>query len=583
MTPIPPFPVLPFPCRAALAAGAVLALSACGGGDDTSTGTTAIPQLTAAQAGALSASCASLTGFTYAGVTITSATTVAAGTLTLAGAPVPEHCLVTGKLGSRTGSDGQTYAIGFEMRMPQAWSGRFYYQGNGGLDGSVVTATGATGGGPTTHALLQGFAVISSDAGHTGAQTAAFGFEAQARLDYGYQAAAKLTPMAKALVKAAYGRAPDRSYFGGCSNGGRHTLVATNRLAEEYDGFLAGAPGYNMPKAAVSQLWGAQQYAKAATAGATTTAPASVGGATIADLSTAFTAAERTMVAGRILAKCDALDSAADGIVSDTAACQKAFSLADDVPTCSGARDGTCLTTLQKQVVADIFTGARTSTGTAIYNTFPFDSGIAGNGWAAWEFVNSLVLDPLAAGVVFSGTPAFVVNPLTASIDALAAGITATSTTYTVSGMDFMTPPTPSNLAVLKGRGAKVMLYHGVSDAVFSYDDSVAWINNLAKANGGDASNFARLFGVPGMNHCSGGPATDQFDMLTPLVQWVEQGKAPDSVIATARGTGNAGGVNAEVPASWSATRTRPLCPYPKVASYTGSGSLETAASFSCQ
>jgi feruloyl esterase len=565
------------PIWALSAVATAAALVACGGGDDTVPAK--IPQLTAAQAGTLSAACTSLTGFTYAGVTITSAATVAAGTLTLAGAPVPEHCLVAGKLGTRTGSDGLTYAIGFEMRMPQAWTGRFYYQGNGGLDGSVVTATGATGGGPNTHALLQGFAVISSDAGHTGAQTAAFGFEPQARLDYGYQAAAKLTPMAKALVKAAYGRAPDRSYFGGCSNGGRHTLVATSRLAEEYDGFLAGAPGYNLPKAAVSQIWGAQQYARAYTVGATTVA----NGSTIADLSTAFTPAERTMIAGRILAKCDALDSAADGIVSDTAACQKAFSLADDVPTCSGARDGTCLTALQKDVLTNIHAGARTSTGSTIYNTFPFDAGISGTGWATWEFVNSLALDPLAAGVVFNATPAFLANPLTASIDALAAGITATSATYAVSGMDFMTPPNPSNLSVLKNRGAKVMVYHGVSDAVFSYDDSVTWIKNLASANDGDASNFARLYGVPGMNHCSGGPATDQFDMLTPLVQWVEQGKAPDAVVASARGTGNAGGVNAEVPAGWAANRTRPLCPYPKVAKYKGSGSLELAANFSCQ
>jgi feruloyl esterase len=559
------------PIGALSVVAAAAGLAACGGGDDTTT-TTAIPQLAAAQAGTLSAACASLTGFTYAGVTIDSAATVPAGTLTLAGAPVAEHCRVAGKLGARTGSDGQTYAIGFEMRLPQAWSGRFFYQGNGGLDGSVVTATGSSGGGPTTHALQQGFAVISSDAGHTGAQTTAFGFEPQARLDYGYQAAAKLTPMAKALVQAAYGRTPDRSYFGGCSNGGRHTLVATSRLAEEYDGFLAGAPGYNLPKAAVSQIWGAQQYAKAAIASATTP-----------DLSTAFTAAERTLVASRILAKCDALDSAADGIVSDTAACQKAFSLADDVPTCSSTRDGTCLTTLQKQVVADIFAGARTSTGTAIYNSFPFDPGLAGSGWGTWEFVNSVALDPLAAGVVFSSTPAFIANPLTASIDALAAGITATSATYTVSGMDFMTPPTPSNLSVLKNRGAKVMVYHGVSDPVFSYDDSVTWIKNLASANGGDASNFARLYGVPGMNHCAGGPATDQFDMLTPLVQWVEQGKAPDAVIASARGTGNAGGVNAEVPAGWAANRTRPLCAYPKVAKYKGSGSLELADSFTCQ
>ena len=133
-----------------------------------------------------------------------------------------------------------------------AWTGRYFYQGNGGLDGNIVPAIGSAGGDHSLgSALLQGFAVISSDAGHSGAQTLTFALEPQARLDYGYQAAQKLTPMAKALVAAGYGRGPDRSYFGGCSNGGRHTLVATSRLAAEYDGFLAGSPGYNLPKAAV--------------------------------------------------------------------------------------------------------------------------------------------------------------------------------------------------------------------------------------------------------------------------------------------------------------------------------------------
>ena len=548
-------------------------LAACGGGTD------GLPQLTPAQAGTL-ANCTTLaSSFAFANTTLASAEDVPTGTVTVGGQPVAAHCLVKGFMEKRTGSDGNTYQIGFEMRLPKAWSGRYFYQGNGGLDGSVLTATWGSGGGVLTHALQQGFAVISSDAGHTGAQIPVFGFEPQARLNYGYQAAQKLTPMAKALVKAAYGRAPDRSYFGGCSNGGRHTLVATTRLADEYDGFLAGAPGYNLPKAAVSQIWGAQQYAKLATAGATITAQ----GQTIPDLATGLTPTERNLVASSILAKCDALDGAVDGIVGDTAACQAKFNVATDVPTCSGARDGMCLTTAQKQVLADIHTGAKTSTGTAIYNTFPFDAGISGAGWGQWEFVNSLALDPLAAGTVFGTPPAYIANPLTASIDALTAGITATNATYTESGMTFMTPPNPSDLSKLKNRGAKVMVYHGVSDAVFSFDDSATWYNNLAKANGGNASDFARLYPVPGMNHCSGGPATDQFDMLSALVNWVEKGQAPDSVLASARGAGNAGGVNTELPANWSATRTRPLCAYPKVARYKGTGDVESASSFSCQ
>jgi hypothetical protein len=557
---------------------ALAGLTACGGGDDDDDAQK-LPQLSAASAGTLSACATLLTGFTDANTTLTAATDVAAGTLTVGGTAVPAHCQVTGNMYSRTGSNGN-YAIGFEMRLPQAWNGRFFYQGNGGLDGSVSTATGATGGGPLTHALLQGFAVISSNAGHTGAQTAIFGFDPQARLDYGYQAAQKLTPMAKALIAAAYGRGPDRSYFGGCSNGGRHTLVATTRLANEYDGFLAGAPGYNLPKAAVAQIWGAQQWAQAYTAGSTVTGPT---GSAIPDLSTALTAAERSLVSQRILAKCDALDLAADGIVADTAACQKAFNVADDVPTCSGERDGSCLTAQQKTILAAVYTGAKTTTGTAIYNSFSYDPGIAGANWAAWKFANSLALDPLAVGTVFGTPPAYMADPLTADIDAHFARITATDTTYTVSGMGFMSPPNPSSLSTLKKRGAKVMVYHGVSDPIFSYDDSVTWYKNLAAANDGDAGNFARLYGVPGMNHCSGGPATDQFDMLSALVKWVEQGQAPDSVVATARGTGNAGGVNAELPSSWSTSRTRPLCPYPKVATYQGSGSIEDAANFSCR
>src|SRR5206468_11594594 len=147
---------------------------------------------------------------------------------TVAGNPVTAHCQITGTMFNRVSTvDGQSFAIGFEMRLPNAWNGRFFYQANGGTDGSVVTATGpVNGGGGLTHALAQGFAVISSDAGHNAAQNASFGVDPQARLDYGYQAVAKLTPMAKSVIQTAYGKGPDRSYIGGCSNGGRHTMVA---------------------------------------------------------------------------------------------------------------------------------------------------------------------------------------------------------------------------------------------------------------------------------------------------------------------------------------------------------------------
>lgn len=554
---------------AALGLGGLLA--GCGGIGES------LPQLSPAT-GATLASCTDLASrISFANTTITAANAIAAGTLTVAGTPVPAHCQVTGTMNQRTSAvDGKAYAIGFEMRLPVTWNGRFFYQANGGIDGSVVTATGAVNGGNgLTNALAMGFAVISSDAGHVGSVGPNFGVDPQARLDYGYQAVGTLTPMAKAAIRTAYGKGPDRSYFGGCSNGGRHTMVAAARYAEQYDGFLVGDPGFRLPLAAIANMAAFRAYASVAT--------------NPADASTGFTAAERALVSSAVLAKCDALDGVTDGLVQDTTACQAAFNLDRDVPTCTGARDGSCLSAAQKSVVAKRFAGFTTGSGAKIYSSFPFDAGHGVGNTAFWNFTAPPALDSGAVGIIWQVPPE---NPaafnganfaLTSDLDAMLTKVQATNATYVESAMSFMTPPNPSNLSTLKNRGAKLMLYHGTSDPIFSSDDSTAWYEALRTANAGDASEFARFYRVPGMTHCSGGPTTDQFDMLTPLVQWVEQGVAPASVVASARGAGNAGGVNADIPASWSATRSRPLCAYPKVARYKGSGSIESADSFSCQ
>lgn len=566
----------PSPSRlaAALAACGLLAFAGCGGGDDDPP---ALPQLSAATAGTFSGTCADLAAklATLANTTIGATADVAAGTV-VGGLPAPAHCLVTGSMFTRTSAvDGNSYAINFEMRLPLAWNGRFFHQGNGGIDGNVVPATGSVGGGGgLSNALVMGFAVLSSDAGHVAALGPTFGIDPQARLDYGYQAVGKLTPMAKSVIQTAYGRGPDRSYFGGCSNGGRHTFVAAARYADQYDGFLAGAPGFRLPLAAIANIFGAQRYASVAT--------------DPADLASGFTPVERATVADAVLARCDALDGATDGLVQDVEACRGAFSLAADVPTCPGARDGTCLTAAQKTAIAPIFSGATTSAGTPFYASFPYDNGLRGGDVGFWEFFAPVVLDSGGVGIIWGVPPE---NPATFNgpayalgldIDAAIARVNATNATYAESAMSFMTPPNPTDLATLKNRGAKMMVYHGVSDSIFSVDDTKAWYDGLRTANGGDASNFARFYRVPGMNHCAGGPSTDQFDMLSSLVAWVEQGTAPDKVIAGARGAGNAGGVNADVPAGWAANRTRPLCPYPKVARYV-SGSIDAADSFTCQ
>jgi feruloyl esterase len=484
-------------------------------------------------------------------------------------------------MNARKGADGQDYAIGFEMRLPDQWSGRFYYQANGGIDGVVQPAVGALGGGPLTGALAQGFAVISSDAGHTGRQNPRFGAEPQARADYGYQAVGTLTPMAKALIATAYGKPADRAYIGGCSNGGRHAMVAAARYGQHFDGFLVGAPGYRLPYAALAQLWAAPQWKALATPGATAPHPFAPT-ARIADLGTALTAAERQTVAQAIVGRCDALDGARDGMVGDTAACQRAFDLSRDVPTCTGERNGSCLSAAQKQLLAAVYAGARTPSGKSIYSTFPWDPGIAAANWAQWKFVNSQVLDP-AAGYIFM-TPPRSVDPFKVDIEDGFKAITATDATFKESADAVITPPGKENpvaLGALRSRGAKMLLYHGVSDAIFSADDTAAFMQRLDRALEGRSADVARYFPVPGMAHCSGGPATDQFDALSALVRWVEQGQAPQVLNASARGAGNPGGVNPEVPAGWSAQRKRPLCPWPQVARHTG-GDLESAQSFRC-
>jgi hypothetical protein len=533
--------------------------------------------------------------FSHPNTTIASASLVAAGTLSLPGIsePMPEHCLVKGRMNERIGKvDGKTYAIGFEMRLPTSWNGRFFYQANGGLDGMVTNAYGdILGGVPTSNGLLKGFAVISSDAGHQMEKGVigggVFGIDPQARIDYGYNAVAQLTPMAKNLIKTYYGKMPDKSYIVGTSNGGRHTMVAASRFSELYDGYLAGSPGFNLPKAAVAQLWGVQQYAPISKVSPATGRP---------DVTTSFSAADLQMVGERILKKCDALDGLADNLVSDVKRCQSVFSIDKDVSTCSGSPDGACLSQDQKRVLAAVHAGARNTAGQPLYTSFPWDPGISSPGWRTWKFANSTgPRDPLAVGFVFATPP---VSPAVLSgegttiidfvlkfnMDTDAQKIYATDSTYTESAMSFMTPPDATVLSKFVSSHGKMIVVHGAADPVFSVNDTIGWYEGVRARYGNQTSELVRLFIVPGMSHSRGGPAADQFDLVDSLVNWVEKGIGPNAVIARARGKGAVPpeAVNPEVPASWAPGRTRPLCAYPEIPKYKGSGDPEAASSFSC-
>jgi feruloyl esterase len=531
--------------------------------------------------------------FQFTKTRIFSAQRVEAGTLKLPGiaAPMPEHCVVKGSMNERTGADGKPYAVGFEMRLPMQWNGRFFYQANGGLDGFVTPAYGdILGGGPASNGLLKGFAVISSDAGHAFDRTtpiggATFGLDPQARLDYGYNAVAQLTPMAKALIRTYYGKAAGASYLVGTSNGGRHGFVAASRLPKEYDGILVTTPGWRLPRAAVAQVWDAQQFAHIAAKDPTTDRP---------DLRTAVPQPQMDLLARSILSKCDALDGLADGIVADMRACQAAFEIERDVPACpaNGTTAQLCMTTAQKAALSHVMAGPKDGEGKPVYAGLPWDPGVAGQNWGEWKFVNGVgPRDAIALAFVFTTPPAspsvvdgkgnsLIDYALGFSLDKDLPKIFATGGAFTESAWQFMTPPDPT-FRDFVARDGKLIVFHGAADPVFSAADTVDWFEKFRAAHGAAAADaHVRLYLVPGMNHSRGGPATDQFDMVDEIVRWVEQGQAPAAVTAHARGAGTAV-PNNEVPASWSAARSRLLCPYPQVARYR-SGDAESAASFAC-
>lgn len=573
--------------RLAAASACVLMLAACASAPTT-------PARPASGVNAAMSCDALTTRFSFVGTRLLSAVRVEAGQLKLPGIvpAMPEHCVIKGAMNERTGSiDGKPYAIGFEMRLPTAWNGRFFYQANGGLDGFQTAAYGdILGGGPTSNGLLKGFAVISSDAGHAFDRSSAIGgatfaLDPQARLDYGHNTVAQLTPMAKALIQTYYGKPPDTSYLVGTSNGGRHGFVTASRLPRDYNGILVSTPGYRLPLAAVAQVWGAQQFASIARPNPATGRP---------DLRTAFPPADLALVARSILTRCDALDGVADGIVADLQACQAAFNAERDIPSCApGApAGGSCLSAAQKSVLAKVLGGPKDKAGAAIYAGLPADPGIAGSDWGNWKFVNSVgPRDAIALAFVFTtppSSPAVMTGQGNTLID-YALGfnletdlpkLRATGGAYRESAMSFMTPP-DTGMRQFVAHGGKLLVFHGTADPVFSAFDTIAWHDAFRGIHGAAADRHARLFLVPGMNHSRGGPATDQMDMVDALVAWVERGQAPDAVVAQARGPGSAV-PNPEVPANWSPTRSRLLCPYPQVPRYAGRGDAESAASFTC-
>ena len=503
--------------------------------------------------------CAALQAPLLQGLVVETASLVPAGKVKTGAAAtsqvdLPAHCLFRATLGPRTGAAGQHLGIGIELRLPLQWNGRFLFQGGGGLDGVLGPSYGLVSGNHFPAALSRGFAVVATDGGHRGASMIDphFALDQQARLDYAYNALDKTTLVAKELISRFYGSAPQYSYFVGCSNGGRQAMMAAERLPLQFDGIVAGDPSFRLTRTNVDQAWNEIVLARIA--------PKDANRRPI--ISQALSPADLQLVSTAVLKQCDARDGLADGMINDFRGCD--FDPA--VLTCAAGKTPQCLSAAQVTGLKALMQGPHDSQGHPLYAAFPYDAGISNPAYYRMHL-----------GTSTDGTP----NSADATLgfDTLRyLAMTPPNPGFNVFGFDFdkavaltaesskIVDADAADLSTFSSRG-KLLLYHGLSDQGLSPLDTLAWYERLRAPEGRAVRDWARLFMIPGMTHCAGGPATDQFDMLAAIVAWVEKGAAPERIIA--RGDTFPG-------------QSRPLCASPNIARYVG-GDTHNADSFRCQ
>lgn len=497
---------------------------------------------------------------------------------------IPAHCEVFGILQERVGERGQHYAIRYHMRLPLDWNGRFLLQGGGGTNGEVGDASGPAGIG-VPPAIARGFAVISQDSGHDNrgnndpafGGTAVFGTDPQARNNYGYASLPLTTQAGKALVAAFYGKRPDHSYFFGCSKGGQEGMAVAHRYPDAFDGIVAEAPGFALPRAALNQAWSLQQFA--ALARQQSSAPV-----TPAAIARTFSASDLTLVHNAVLYACDAADGLVDGLTSNLRACTTAKVMPHlRALSCKGGKGDACLAPAQIDTLARVMAGPRKANSQPIYSNWAWDAGVGSPMWSMWRLgtpdrpAMDITLGGASLPTVFSVPPrqvpatpeALLAYELALRFPQAEQSILSTSPQFPRSAWDDIAQRSPDIDGFL-ARGGKLLVPHGAADPVFSVEDTIAWWNGVKARYGARTEDLVRLFVVPGMAHCGGGPTTDQFDMLTALVDWVERGHAPAQVEATAG------------PATPWPGRTRPLCSWPRAAMY-DRGDREKADSFVCK
>ncbi len=503
--------------------------------------TTLAPQ---SQAATTHGSCASLTGMKLSDTTITLAEEVTGGSLTAGGerpiTGLPAFCRVA--LVTRP-------AIKYEVWLPlENWNGKFQGVGNGANAGSISYGAMVT-------ALKRGYATGSTDTGHQteNARDASWALgHPELVVDFGYRAIHVMSDNSKKVVNQFYSQPAAHSYFVACSTGGRQSMMEAQRFPEDYDGIIAGAPAFNWSRFQVGgHLWDAAAVNK--------------------DPESYLPTAKLKALGAAVNAACDKLDGVADGVVNDPRKCDyDAKALQCPV----GQDTADCLTPKQAKAVNDIWAGSRTSKGEVIYPGIARGAEAVQGGWNAyttgtgpmtgthWDQAENTMK------YIIVGDENWKMSSFDVEKDA------ANAVKKVGKTMDAYDP----DLSRFRARGGRLLLYHGFNDPNISpqntinyYEQVVANVKKGARSQDAMAQTqeFARLFMVPGMLHCGGGPGTSSFDMLSVLEQWVEKKQAPDSIVASHSTNG-------------AVDRTRPLCPYPKVATYSGSGSTDDAASFAC-
>jgi feruloyl esterase len=483
-------------------------------------------------------SCDALANLQLPRSTITSAKMIAAGPLSNAQPiNVPAHCEVKGVIRPTKDSEIQ-FAVWLP---PTGWNGKYLQVGNGGWAGAI-------GYQAMVDPLVRGYAAAGTDDGHQGGGGAAWAIGHPEKLiDFGYRAVHETNGQSRAVIRAFYGREPSLSYFVGCSDGGREALMEAQRYPDEFNGIIAGAPANNWSHLFTGFVWNEQ--------------------AALNTPESSIPVAKLPIIQNAVLAACDSLDGVKDRLLDDPRMCR----FDPSVLLCKAGDNSECLTSPQIETLKKIYGGPKNPrTGESIFPGYPAGTEAAPGTWAAWITpANPTNAIQFNFGNTYYGQavfedPQWDFRKFDFDRD-VRFGDTKAGAVLNATNPD---------LRSFRAEGGKLLQYHGWGDPAISALSSVEYYESVRSflsrfpdgrsKTSGPITDFYRLFMVPGMGHCGGGYGPNRFDALAALEGWVEKGVAPEQIM----GTGN--------------NMTRPLCAYPNVARYKGSGDPNDASNFQC-